>query len=48
VVRLVRVRIGSLYLGNLKPRQWRYLTEKEVAEISKGVSMGGSVFLTMV
>jgi 23S rRNA pseudouridine2605 synthase len=44
VVRLVRVRIGSLYLGNLKPRQWRYLTEKEVAEIRKGVSMGGSVF----
>jgi 23S rRNA pseudouridine2605 synthase len=36
VVRLVRVRIGSLYLGNLKPRQWRYLTEKEVAEIRKG------------
>jgi 23S rRNA pseudouridine2605 synthase len=36
VVRLVRMRIGSLYLGNLKPRQWRYLTEKEVAEIRKG------------
>jgi 23S rRNA pseudouridine2605 synthase len=36
VVRLVRVRIANLYLGNLKPRQWRYLTEKEVAEIRKG------------
>jgi 23S rRNA pseudouridine2605 synthase len=30
VVRIVRVRIGSLRLGNLKPRQWRYLTMQEV------------------
>lgn len=33
VVRIVRVRIGSLRLGNLKPRQWRYLTLQEVNEL---------------
>ncbi len=33
VVRIVRVRIGSLRLGNLKPRQWRYLTLQEVDEL---------------
>ena len=35
VVRIVRIRIGSLRLGNLKPRQWRYLTTKEVEELRK-------------
>jgi len=35
VVRLVRIRIGSLRLGNLKPRQWRYLTKKEVEDLKK-------------
>ncbi len=30
VVRIVRIRIGSLRLGNLKPREWRYLTRPEV------------------
>ena len=33
VVRILRVRIGSLRLGNLKPRQWRYLTIQEVNEL---------------
>ncbi len=33
VVRVVRIRIGSLRLGNLKPRQWRYLTSEEVASL---------------
>lgn len=33
VVRIVRVRIGSLRLGNLKPRQWRYLTREEIDEL---------------
>jgi len=37
VVRIVRVRIGSLRLGNLKPRQWRYLTTKEVEELKQPV-----------
>jgi 23S rRNA pseudouridine2605 synthase len=30
VVRLIRVRIGNLLLGSLKPREWRHLTEREV------------------
>jgi len=29
-VRILRIRIGSLRLGNLKPRQWRYLTIEEM------------------
>ncbi len=33
VVRIIRVRISSLQLGNLKPRQWRHLTPKEVSEL---------------
>lgn len=33
VVRIIRIRIGSLPLGNLKPRQWRYLNEGEVAAL---------------
>ena len=30
IVRIIRIRIGGLRLGNLKPRQWRYLTREEV------------------
>ncbi|HEX5809104.1 MAG TPA: pseudouridine synthase [Anaerolineales bacterium] len=39
VVRIVRTRIGSLRLGNLKTRQWRYLTREEVQEL-KGEQTG--------
>jgi len=35
VVRIIRVRIGSLRLGNLKTRQWRYLTTREVEELKE-------------
>lgn len=35
VVRILRVRIGALRLGTLKPRQWRYLTTKEVEELQQ-------------
>jgi 23S rRNA pseudouridine2605 synthase len=35
VVRILRVRIGTLMLGNLKPRQWRYLTMQEAADLKK-------------
>jgi len=35
VVRIVRIRMGTLYLGKLKPRQWRYLTANEVSELKK-------------
>ena len=43
VVRIQRVRIGSLRLGNLKPRQWRYLTMKEVEELKKPTVINKSV-----
>ena len=33
VVKIIRLRIGTLKLGSLKPRQWRHLTEHEVAEL---------------
>ena len=33
VVRIIRIRIGTLLLGSLKPREWRLLTDKEVAEL---------------
>lgn len=36
VVRIVRTRIGTLRLGSLKPRQWRYLTKAEVDELKAG------------
>ncbi len=35
VVRIVRVRIGELKLGNLKPKMWRYLTAEEVEKLKK-------------
>jgi 23S rRNA pseudouridine2605 synthase len=35
VVRIIRVRIGSLLLGNLKPGMWRRLTPDEVANLKK-------------
>jgi len=35
IVRIVRIRIGTLRLGNLKPRQWRYLTTNEISELKK-------------
>jgi 23S rRNA pseudouridine2605 synthase len=35
VVRIIRVRIGSLHLGDLKPSQWRYLTREEIKLIKK-------------
>lgn len=33
VARIIRVRIGSLLLGKLKPGEWRYLTPQEVAAL---------------
>lgn len=35
VVRIVRVRIGELRLGNLKPKEWRTLTPQEVSALQK-------------
>ncbi|MEJ5223015.1 MAG: pseudouridine synthase [Anaerolineales bacterium] len=36
VVRIVRIRIGPLLLGPLKPKEWRYLTPAEVAALKRG------------
>jgi 23S rRNA pseudouridine2605 synthase len=33
IVRILRIRIGTLRVGNLKPRQWRHLTTQEVDEL---------------
>ncbi len=33
VVRILRVRIGELRLGNLKPGQWRFLAPRELDEL---------------
>ncbi len=35
IVRIMRMRIGSVLLGNLKPRQWRYLTPREVSMVKE-------------
>ena len=35
VVRILRVRISTLQLGNLKRGQWRYLTTSEISELKK-------------
>ncbi len=33
VVKIIRVRIGTLLLGKLKPREWRALTSQEIASL---------------
>jgi 23S rRNA pseudouridine2605 synthase len=35
VRRLVRVRIGPVHLGDLKPGQWRPLSERELRQLRK-------------
>jgi 23S rRNA pseudouridine2605 synthase len=37
VVRIVRVRIGQLRLGTLKPKEWRYLTPEEIAALKNPI-----------
>src|SRR5512138_1310674 len=39
VVRIVRIRMGTLTLGSLKPGEWRHLTDREVDEL-KGRKVG--------
>jgi 23S rRNA pseudouridine2605 synthase len=41
VISLVRVRIGPLSLGALKPGQWRFLTQDEVRALQMSVSPTG-------
>jgi len=44
VVRIIRTRIGSLYLDNLKPSQWRYLYPTEIKELKESSKMKPSSF----
>lgn len=41
VVKIIRVRIGSLLLGDLPSRQWRHLTPQEVAALKGQASVPG-------
>jgi 23S rRNA pseudouridine2605 synthase len=38
VVKIIRIRLSSLHLGNLKSGQWRYLEEKEINALKGGHS----------
>ncbi|TKB80884.1 MAG: pseudouridine synthase [Nitrospira sp.] len=38
-LRLIRVAIGPITLGDLQPGQWRELTSDEVAQISRGLGL---------
>jgi 23S rRNA pseudouridine2605 synthase len=38
VKRLIRVRIGNIQLGNLQPGEWRWLTEREIADMKEKTS----------
>lgn len=42
VARIIRVRIGSLLLGNLKPGEWRNLTDQEVAALKRETGTSGA------
>ena len=33
IVRILRIRIGTLRIGTLKPRQWRFLNHDEIKEL---------------
>ncbi|HXD12281.1 MAG TPA: pseudouridine synthase [Anaerolineales bacterium] len=38
IVRILRIRIGSLRIGGLKPRQWRHLTKDEIDDLKSSSS----------
>jgi 23S rRNA pseudouridine2605 synthase len=39
VVKIIRLRIGNLNLGSLKPREWRYLSQAEAAELKGSTAL---------
>lgn len=43
VHRLIRVRIGTLRLGDLAPGKWRFLSEAEKAELLRSAGLGASI-----
>jgi len=40
VLRIIRLRIGNLLLGDLKPGEWRYLSPDEIEALQKSVKIG--------
>ena len=42
VSRIIRIRIGDLLVGNLKPGQWRHLTSGEIAALKKSTEAKAS------
>ncbi len=43
VVKIIRMRIGTLKLGSLKPRQWRFLTADEISDLKGETKSQGPV-----
>ena len=41
VVKIIRVRISSLEIGKLKPKEWRYLSRQEISQL-KAATKGSS------
>ena len=41
VVKIIRVRVGTLLLGNLKPGEWRNLSEAEVSALKEPPALKG-------
>lgn len=39
VIRIMRIRIDTLQIGDLKPKEWRYLTEKEIDSLKTRCGM---------
>ena len=37
VKKIIRIRMETLHLGNLKPGEWRHLTEHEVILLKKAI-----------
>jgi 23S rRNA pseudouridine2605 synthase len=42
VVSLIRTRVGPLTLGDLKPGQWRRLTQAEVGQLRSAAEKGAA------
>jgi len=41
VKRIIRMRIGTLLIGDLKPGQWNYLSKEEISKLQNEVSVKG-------
>lgn len=39
IVKLIRIRISTLTIGNLKPKEWRHLTEEEIKALKDSAKL---------